>query len=65
MFDGQRIRRHTSTKLALVTKMSGVQSMSYRGNCWHNSAVEWFSKNLKTEWVPEIGYTSFFRKRSR
>ena len=36
-----------------------VQSMSRRGNCWDNSPMERFFRSLKTEWVPEIGYSSF------
>lgn len=36
-----------------------VQSMSRRGNCWDNSPMERFFRSLKTEWIPEIGYSSF------
>ena len=36
-----------------------VQSMSRRGNCWDNSPMERFFRSLKTEWISEIGYTSF------
>lgn len=36
-----------------------VQSMSRRGNCWDNSPMERFFRSLKTEWIPEGGYTSF------
>lgn len=35
------------------------QSMSRRGNCWDNSPTERFFRSLKTEWIPESGYTSF------
>ena len=35
------------------------QSMSRRGNCWDNAPMERFFRSLKTEWVPETGYTSF------
>ena len=35
------------------------QSMSRRGNCWDNSPMERFFRSLKTEWVPEVGYSSF------
>jgi len=36
-----------------------VQSMSRRGNCWDNSPMERFFRSLKSEWIPEIGYSSF------
>ena len=36
-----------------------VQSMSRRGNCWDNSPTERFFRSLKTEWMPENGYSSF------
>lgn len=35
------------------------QSMSRRGNCWDNSPMERFFRSLKTEWIPEVGYSSF------
>ena len=35
------------------------QSLSRRGNCWDNSPMERFFRSLKTEWVPEVGYSSF------
>lgn len=35
------------------------QSMSRRGNCWDNSPMERFFRSLKTEWVPNVGYSSF------
>ena len=36
-----------------------VQSMSRRGNSWDNSPTECFFRSLKTEWIPEIGCSSF------
>lgn len=36
-----------------------TQSLSRRGNCWDNSPMERFFRSLKTEWIPEVGYTSF------
>jgi putative transposase len=36
-----------------------VQSMSRRGNCWDNAPMERYFRSLKTEWIPEVGYTSF------
>ena len=35
------------------------QSMSRRGNCWDNSPMERFFRSLKSEWIPEMGYSSF------
>ncbi|HEK3493671.1 TPA: IS3 family transposase [Pseudomonas aeruginosa] len=32
------------------------QSMSRRGNCWDNSAMERLFRSLKSEWVPSTGY---------
>jgi len=34
------------------------QSMSRRGNCWDNAPTERFFRSLKTEWVPETGFSS-------
>ncbi|MGL9736327.1 MAG: integrase core domain-containing protein [Symbiopectobacterium sp.] len=33
--------------------------MSRRGNCWDNSLMERFFRNLKSEWIPVMGYGSF------
>ncbi len=33
-----------------------TQSMSRRGNCWDNAAMERLFRSLKTEWVPATGY---------
>ncbi|MBS9444496.1 IS3 family transposase [Photorhabdus heterorhabditis] len=35
------------------------QSLSRRGNCWDNSPMERFFRSLKSEWVPEEGYSDF------
>ena len=35
------------------------QSMIRRGNCWGNSPMERFLRSLKSEWVPNSGYTNF------
>ncbi|MCV0280370.1 IS3 family transposase [Pseudomonas aeruginosa] len=32
------------------------RSMSRRGNCWDNSAMERLFRSLKSEWVPSTGY---------
>lgn len=42
-----------------------IQSMSRRGNCWDNSPTERFFRSLKSEWMPEIGYSSFEEAKSR
>ena len=34
------------------------QSMSRRGNCLDNAPMERLFRNLKTEWVPSVGYMS-------
>ncbi len=42
-----------------------VQSMSRRGSCWDNSPTERFFRSLKSECMPEIGYSSFEEAKSR
>lgn len=42
-----------------------TQSMSRRGNCWDNSPMERFFRSLKSEWVPDTGYSSFEEAKSR
>lgn len=42
-----------------------TQSMSRRGNCWDNSPTERFFRSLKSEWIPEIGYSSFEDAKNR
>lgn len=34
------------------------QSMSRKGNCWDNAPMERLFRSLKTEWVPQKGYTT-------
>jgi putative transposase len=48
----------------LVWRYRMVQSMSRRGNCWDNSPMERFFRSLKTEWIPETGYSSFEEAKS-
>ena len=36
-----------------------TQSMSRRGNCWDNAPMERVFRSLKTEWIPNLGYSSF------
>jgi putative transposase len=40
------------------------QSMSRRGNCWDNSPMERFFRSLKSEWVPQNGYSSIHLTKS-
>ncbi len=40
------------------------QSMSRRGNCWDNAPMERFFRRLKSEWIPQIGYSSFAEAKS-
>ena len=35
-----------------------TQSMSRRGNSWDNAPMERFFGSLKSEWIPDTGYTS-------
>ncbi len=49
----------------LVWRYRMVQSMSRRGNCWDNSPMERFFRSLKTEWIPETGYSAFEEAKSR
>jgi putative transposase len=35
-----------------------LQSMSHKGECWDNAPMERFFGSLKSEWVPEKGYSS-------
>ncbi len=35
-----------------------TQSMSRRGNCYHNAPMERLFHRLKTEWIPSVGYMS-------
>ncbi len=35
-----------------------LQSMSRKGECWDNAPMERFFGSLKSEWVPEGGYSS-------
>ena len=60
MFHSDQGCQYTSLSFRqLLWKYQINQSISRRGNCWDNSPMERFFRSLKTEWVPEIGYTSF------
>jgi len=41
-----------------VWRYQMVQSMSRCGNCWDNSPTERFFRSLKSEWMPDTGYSS-------
>jgi putative transposase len=42
----------------LIWKYQIKQSMSRRGNCWDNAAMERFFRSLKTERMPKNGYNN-------
>lgn len=41
-----------------------TQSMSRRGNCWDNAPMERFFGSLKSEWIPEQGYSDLHEAKS-
>lgn len=60
MFHSDQGCQYTSLAFRqLLWRYQMVQSMSRRGNCWDNSPMERFFRSLKTEWIPEVGYSSF------
>ncbi len=60
MFRSDQGSQYTSIKFRqLLWRFKMKQSMSGRGNCWDNSPMERFFRSLKSEWIPEIGYSSF------
>ena len=60
MFHSDQGCQYTSHAFRRHLRRLGMnQSMSRRGNCWDNSPMERFFRSLKTEWIPETGYTSF------
>lgn len=43
---------YTSNEFQALVELSGFrQSLSRRGNCWDNAAMESFNASLKTEWL--------------
>lgn len=48
----------------LLWRYQITQSMSRRGNCWDNSPMERFFRSLKTEWVPQSGYSNLEEAKS-
>ncbi len=59
MFHSDQGVQYTSLKFRQhLWRYQIKQSMSRRGNCWDNAPMERFFRSLKTEWVPEVGYSS-------
>ncbi|WOB61653.1 IS3 family transposase [Pseudomonas sp. NBB] len=57
MFHSDQGCQYTSHKLrAALDEYNLKQSMSHRGQCWDNAAMERFFGALKSEWVPAEGY---------
>ncbi|WP_143011786.1 integrase core domain-containing protein, partial [Pseudomonas sp. NFACC13-1] len=51
--------QYTSHKFRNEMRKHGLlQSMSRKGECWDNAPMERFFGSLKSEWVPEDGYSS-------
>ena len=60
MFHSDQGSHYTSTQYRqYLWRYQIIQSMSRRGNCWDNAPMERFFRSLKTEWVPNRGYSSF------
>jgi putative transposase len=58
MFHSDQGCQYTSLSFRQLIWRYGIdQSMSRRGNCWDNAPMERFFRSLKSEWVPEIGYS--------
>ncbi|VEN40736.1 unnamed protein product [Callosobruchus maculatus] len=65
MFHSDQGSHYTSRKYRQALWRCRIkQSMSRRGNCWDNAAMERFFRSLKTEWVPTKGYNSFSEAQS-
>lgn len=59
MFHSDQGCQYASHKFRETLEKYGVtQSMSHRGQCWDNAAMERFFGALKSEWVPRDGYKS-------
>ncbi|WP_258197093.1 IS3 family transposase [Pseudomonas entomophila] len=59
MFHSDQGCQYTSHKFRAVLEECGLkQSMSHRGQCWDNAAMERFFGALKSEWMPAGGYES-------
>jgi putative transposase len=65
MFHSDQGMHYTSLKFRqILWRFQIKQSMSRRGNCWDNSPMERFFRSLKSEWVPQIGYSSIDKAKS-
>lgn len=61
MFHSDQGSHYTSLAFRqLLWRYQIKQSLSRKGNCWDNAPMERFFRSLKTEWVPTIGYKTFF-----
>ena len=59
MFHSDQGSHYTSIEFRqMLWRYRIKQSMSRRGNCWDNAPMERFFRSLKTEWMPEQGYTN-------
>nr|WP_264082871.1 IS3 family transposase [Pseudomonas urmiensis] len=57
MFHSDQGCQYTSHKFrAALEEYDMNQSMSHRGQCWDNAAMERFFGALKSEWIPAGGY---------
>lgn len=57
MFHSDQGCQYTSHKFrAALEEYNLNQSMSHRGQCWDNAAMERFFGALKSEWIPAKGY---------
>ncbi len=60
MYHSDQRSHYTSREFRrLLWRYRMKKSMSRRGNCWDNSPMERFFRNLKSEWVSDSGYTNF------
>lgn len=58
MFHSDQGCQYTSLAFRqLLWQYQMTQSMSRRGNCWDNAPMERFFGSLKSEWIPETGYS--------
>jgi len=59
LFHSDQGCQYTSHKFKNEIRKHGlVHSMSRKGECWDNAPMERFFGSLKSEWVPEDGYSS-------
>lgn len=64
MFHSDQGMHYTRLKFRqILWRFQIKQSRSRRGNCWDNSPMERFFRSLKSEWVPQLGYSSIQKAR--